>query len=310
MGGEMETTTTTPRVTIGMPVYNGENFIAETLDSLLAQTFTDFELIISDNASTDSTALICQEYAARDSRIRYDRLDKNVGASGNFNRLVDMARGEYFKWSAHDDIVYPAFLERCVDALDRDPGIIGSYTGAQAIDGSGRVLIDYDVKLRLDSRDPKKRYYDSINVHHPKITMVPVIIFGLIRTEVLKQTQCIGNYASSDGVLLGELSLQGRWYEVPETLFCYRHHAQQSWIAYNRYQLEAWYDPNRAGKITFPHWRLLKEHLLVVKQAPINPYDRLWCYGYIGRWIVDNWRGLLRNVMFAGRRSKMRVVTQ
>ena len=91
------------KVSIGMPVYNGEKFIREALDSLLAQTFTDFELIISDNASTDGTEAICREYAARDSRIRCVRQSENRGACANFQFVLDEAKGEYFMWAAADD---------------------------------------------------------------------------------------------------------------------------------------------------------------------------------------------------------------
>jgi glycosyltransferase involved in cell wall biosynthesis len=119
-----------PKVSIGMPVYNGENFIVESLDALFAQTFTDFELIICDNASTDRTGEICREYAARDARIRYCRNETNIGASANYNLTFELARGDYFKWAAHDDICAPTYVERCVEALDRDPGVALAYRRA------------------------------------------------------------------------------------------------------------------------------------------------------------------------------------
>ena len=99
-----------PRVTVGLPVFNGENYLAEALDSLLTQSFENFLLIISDNASTDSTQKICTDYSAKDPRIRYVRLDTNVGAAENYNRLVDVAEGDYFKWAAHDDNCRPEFF--------------------------------------------------------------------------------------------------------------------------------------------------------------------------------------------------------
>jgi glycosyltransferase involved in cell wall biosynthesis len=114
----------TPRVSIGLPVYNGENYLAETLDSILAQTFTDFEVIISDNASTDRTETICRQYAAQDRRIRYLRNTSNLGAAKNYNRVFELSQGEYFKWNGHDDPLAPVFLERCVAVLDRHPGVV------------------------------------------------------------------------------------------------------------------------------------------------------------------------------------------
>src|SRR5690242_6344650 len=102
--------TTSPKVSIGLPVYNGERFLAEAIDSVLAQTFTDFELIISDNASTDRTPEICKAYAEKDSRIRYYRNEENQGASWNFNRVFELSRGMCFQWLAHDDYIAPGFL--------------------------------------------------------------------------------------------------------------------------------------------------------------------------------------------------------
>src|ERR1700690_2651657 len=104
-----------PRVSIGLPVYNGEKYLAAAIDSLLAQTYADFELIISDNASTDRTAKICQEYAELDRRIRYYRQPKNCGIAGNFTRTLELARGEFFQWHAHDDICGPTLLARSVE---------------------------------------------------------------------------------------------------------------------------------------------------------------------------------------------------
>ena len=132
-----------PRVSIGMPVYNGENFLAEALDSMLAQTFVDFELIISDNASTDRTKAICRDYAARDRRIRYHRVDDNQGATWNFNHTFELARGEYFKWAAHDDLCDPTFVARCVEVLDSDPTVICCHTQTRHIDIHGNILWDY-----------------------------------------------------------------------------------------------------------------------------------------------------------------------
>ncbi|MCH9054911.1 glycosyltransferase [Synechococcus sp. PCC 6716] len=101
-----------PKISIGMPVYNGARYIREALDSLLAQTFTEFELIISDNASIDNTEAICREYAAKDHRVRYIRQSQNLGASANFKFVLDKALGEYFMWAAADDIWDKNWIEK------------------------------------------------------------------------------------------------------------------------------------------------------------------------------------------------------
>ena len=113
----------TPRLTIGLPVYNGEEFLAESLDALLGQSYEDYELVITDNASTDGTADLCRRYLAKDSRISYHRLPRNIGAAGNHNHVFTLARGELFKWASHDDLYGRTLLERCVEALDERPGL-------------------------------------------------------------------------------------------------------------------------------------------------------------------------------------------
>ena len=113
-----------PKVSIGMPVLNGENYIEPAIRSILAQTYSDFELIISDNASQDRTEEICLYYAKKDRRIRYHRNDSNIGAARNFNRTVELAKGQYFKWAAHDDTLAPEYLEKCLEVLEQDESLI------------------------------------------------------------------------------------------------------------------------------------------------------------------------------------------
>lgn len=280
-----------------MPVFNGERYLAETLDSILVQTYTDFELIISDNASTDGTEEICRAYAARDHRIRYFRNGTNLGACRNFNRVFELSSGAYFKWAAHDDLCAPTFLERCVAVLDQDPAVVLCYSRARAIDEHGAVLLNYDSKPRASSPEPKERFYECICVDHPQITIVPVMVFGVVRASALRKTRLIGNYASSDGVLLGELALRGRFYEIPEFLFCYRYYPEQSWVAHSRYEVGAWYDPKRAGKITFPHWRLLVEHFNSIGRALQSSPERAWCYAYLVWWARLIWKGLAKDLI-------------
>ncbi|MCA9950670.1 MAG: glycosyltransferase family 2 protein [Anaerolineales bacterium] len=285
--------TSIPRVSIGLPIYNGENFLEETLNSLLAQTFTDFELIITDNASTDNTQTICQGYAARDGRIRYYRNTENLGASGNYNRAFELARGEYFKWAAHDDLLAPQFLEKTVAVLDANPDVVLCYGLTEAIDGNGNILRLYPAKPDAADPEPSKRFYEFVCVPHPCVS-----VFGLIRTNVLRQTRLIGNYTGSDRPLLSELSLRGRFYEIPEVLFYYRNHADQSWGENaSHHSQQAWYDPHRAGKITFPHWRLLGEHLRSIRRAPLRFNDQVKCYLCMGWWARLHWKYLANNLI-------------
>src|SRR5262245_39663132 len=110
-----------PTVSVGLPVFNGENYLAEAIDSILAQTYRDFELIICDNASTDATEKIARGYADTDARVRYHRNVTNIGGARNQTLAMNMARGRYFRLSAHDDKIAPTFLEECVKVLDERP---------------------------------------------------------------------------------------------------------------------------------------------------------------------------------------------
>ena len=128
------------QVSIGIPVYNGEKYLAAALDSLLAQSFRDFEIVISDNASTDRTAEICRCYQNKDARVRYFRSDQNLGAAWNHNRVIELSSAPLFKWAACDDLHDPLYLARCVDALHNDSGVVLSHTYLRVIDEEGKAL--------------------------------------------------------------------------------------------------------------------------------------------------------------------------
>jgi glycosyltransferase involved in cell wall biosynthesis len=137
---------TTPLVSVGMPVYNGERHLREALDSLIAQTHRDFELIVADNASTDGTQAICEEYAARDRRISYFRHTRHTGAIDNFAFVFRRSRGKYFMWAAHDDKeADPRYLEGLLGEMESarggaEPDLV--FPDVSCIDGSGQVILE------------------------------------------------------------------------------------------------------------------------------------------------------------------------
>ncbi len=285
-----------PRVSIGLPVYNGQDYLGAALDSLLAQTCADFELIISDNGSTDGTERICREYARRDPRIRYYRVEQNRGAAWNFNRVFDLATAPYFKWAAHDDCCAPTCIEKCVEKLDGDPGLVLCHSRVAIIDEEGRPVEDYAVGLgRIDSPRPRDRFLDTILIRHRCYH-----IFGVMRREVLARTPRIANYIGSDLPLLAELSLHGRFCELPERLFISRDHKQRS-VRASLAKMPAWFDPNRDGTVVFRYWRYLREYLRCVCVAPLPRDERLACYARIGRWVCRYPVRLAEDVVMAVR---------
>ena len=287
-----------PRVSIGMPVYNGERFLNEALDSILSQTYRDFELIISDNASTDRTAAICEEYAAQDPRIKYIRNASNVGAAKNYNIVFRLAKGEYFKWAAHDDICQPTFIERCVNILDEQPAVVVCSPKALIIDINGQPTGHYPYRLVFTAVRPYERFRQFFKVKgfHP--------IFGVIRSSALAETGLIGNFEMADRVLLGELVLWGEFAEVPEFLFLRRKHDQISTKANpTDRQLAAWYDPSNQYRIILPSWRRLVEYMRAIHRSPLRWHEQMRCYLYLTQFLLvpHKWKTMLRDLVQAAR---------
>jgi glycosyltransferase involved in cell wall biosynthesis len=278
-----------PRVTVGVPVFNGDRFIAETLDSLLSQTFTDLEIVISDNASTDRTEGICREYVTRDPRVRYYRNDLNMGAAWNHNRVFELARGEYFRWNSADDICGPEYLTLCVAALDTDPSAVMATAQSVEIDAKGDILPAVTVPNQTllpivpPWAPPHIRFRQNIRLDH-----LCLAIYSLIRSSVLCRTRLIGNYPDADRVLLAHLALFGHCVVVPKTLFFNRDHDDRFTRYYNGERLReraAWFDPASAKRRTFPFWRELFELHGVVRRSPLEWPERLRCYCEIARWV-------------------------
>jgi len=276
------TLSSTPRLCIGLPVYNGENYLAAALESLLAQTFTDFRLIISDNASTDRTPEICGAFAQRDRRIDYRRAPENRGQAWNFNHVVAAADGEYFKWAAHDDVYAPRFVERCIEALDRHPQAILAYTPAQVIDERGAV-----VSRRRDPADatapmPAARFRELVWNWGTCLMM-----FGVCRLAALRRTQLLGAYPASDTILLAELALRGEMREIDEPLLLWRDHdCRPTRVCKSDAELAAWLAPENAGHMQFRHLTLFANYLRTIARVPLPLAQRLRCAAVMARWFA------------------------
>lgn len=283
-----------PPLTIGLPVHNGARFVGTAIDSILAQTYKNFELIISDNASTDETEIICRSYVEKDNRVHYIRSGINIGAVRNFNHLLETSESLYFKWAAHDDVLAPEYLSRCIEILDRHPSVVVCHTETIYIDEHGKTLGTFDDQLDLCSPRPHERYKNYLFRPYPRCNA----IFGVIRTKTLRQTPLFGSYLLSDRVLLGELSLRGKIHRVPEPLFLRRDHPHQAGkVNLTRESRQMWFDPILKEKITFPSWRLLAEHTRAVMRVPMNWYERLLCLKQLMTWIRQNGGKLVRDLL-------------
>ncbi|MHC4952196.1 MAG: glycosyltransferase family 2 protein [Planctomycetota bacterium] len=254
--------------------------------------------MISDNASTDKTQQICQAFADQDPRICYFRNPVNIGASGNFNRVFELSKGQYFKWMAHDDIIAPDFLARCITVLECDPSIVLCFSTISIVDTYGAIeRSDFSNHLaRVGLDHSSERFGDLILERHGCYH-----IWGLMRATVLAKTSLIGNYIGSDRGLLAELGLYGRLYEISEDLFMLRNHTGRSCKALPFYLRTAWFDSSMRGKRVLPNWRILLEYLKAVQRAPLSLDDRVRCHLLILYWIgaKGNWARLLLDLLVA-----------
>ena len=283
----------TPTVSVGLPIYNGERYLESALRSLLAQTFEDFELVISDNASTDRTEEICRDFLATDPRVRYHRNHKNIGGSPNHNRVRELSRGRYFMWASDDDLRAPTYLERCLDILEENPNLVICYTKTQRIDEHGQGIPSYvETDLDVGALSPAIRFAEVIQLGH---ILEPIL--GLIRSSALSRTRPEGSFADSDRVLLAELACLGPFYRISETLFFRRDHPGRSVRLYpTRQGRIAWSVPDKRGGISFPYWRELREFMEVLWRAPIDAVDRRIAYRHLFSWAMENRRFLRHDV--------------
>ncbi|MQA03025.1 MAG: glycosyltransferase [Streptosporangiales bacterium] len=278
--------TSTPRLSVGLPVYNGERYLGEALDALLGQTYRDFELIISDNASTDATRQICARYAERDDRIRYFRQPTNTGAAENHNFVFRQARGELFKWASHDDLYGRRLLEKCVAALDDDPQVVLAHAWQALIGAEGEVLEQIDYPLATDAPTAAERFASML------FTVGGDDFYGVIRSDVLRRTRLQESFHHADRVIVADLALQGRFHQVPEVLYFRRDHPGRAERAQPSMRARcANLDPRRANRIRHPRARLLAEYIwgfvAAVRRAPITPPERRRCYRQLARWLTD-----------------------
>lgn len=285
-----------PRVSVGLPVYNGEKYLEQAIDSILTQTYTDFELIISDNASRDRTQQICRTYASKDERVRYFRNETNIGANRNFNRVFELSSGEYFKWAACDDVHAPEFVERCVEVLDRDPSVVLCYPRTIQIDTDGQVLGPLDFDVDATSLRPSKRFYNMIHIDHWCFQ-----IFGVMRASVLRMTPCLGSHYGADRVLLAEISLLGRICELQEYLFFRRDHGQTSWQIVSSgdgEDLVAYFGADTAKRAGFWGFNNFHGYFAAANRAPLRSSERLLCYAQLLRLATEKTINRLRRRWF------------
>jgi glycosyltransferase involved in cell wall biosynthesis len=282
-----------PKVSIAIPAFNSERYIAQSIESMLGQTFGDFELVISDNASTDGTEAICRQFAAADGRVRYVRRADNIGGPANFCHVFRLCQGQYHKWSTADDFWHPSFLSEAVAVLDANPEVVLCYPRTQLVDADGQALEDYADNLELDDESPRERFrqlYRRIGLCNAQL--------GLIRRDAMLRTRLMASHLASDTDFLGELALLGKFRLLPDVRFYRRFHpASSSWERTSAAHQKAYYDPQNLRNLELDTWRRFVFQFGMVHRSGISLGDKLALYKDLGRGLRYKRDVLFRELM-------------
>lgn len=282
-----------PRLTIGVPVYNGEHYIAEALRSHLEQEFGDFELIVSDNCSDDATPDIVKEFEMADSRVHYTRNNTNLGGPANFNRLFRLASGSLFRWAAADDRIEPGYLAEVIALMDDDPSVVIGHSESMLIDPDSVPMLRMEqgwlggdgyleaIKLspppgddRFGSDLPHRRIDAIVNNNHRNF-----YIFGIMRRDVMLQTRLHGLFYGGDRTFLVEMAMRGRFAKVAGPLFASRSHAKNSGrnaLDFEELREHGAQDLRFAGQV-------MKGYLDAIKGADVTRAERARCYAVVAK---------------------------
>jgi glycosyltransferase involved in cell wall biosynthesis len=293
---------TTPTISVGLAVYNGENYVAQAIESILNQTLTDFELIITDNASTDRTSEICRTFAEKDSRIIYHKNTVNIGAVRNMNLVFSMARGKYFRWLGHDDFCAPETLAECTAVLDSDPSVVLCHTGVVEIDGTGKH-VGRGPWCDASSFLPHERFRNAIKMNYECYEQ-----YGVIRPEILRQARELQVYVDSDRTFLAELALYGRFQRLEKDFFFHRIHPQKSTVLFPAWRDRMiWYDPAFKTKITFPFWMQFIDYLKRIARVPLPFPEKIRCYVCMIGWLREgHGKSMVKDVLIAIQKTLFR----
>jgi glycosyltransferase involved in cell wall biosynthesis len=282
----------TPQISLGLPIWNGENHVEACLQNLQAQTFGDFELFIADNCSTDRTFEIVQDVAATDRRIRCYRQPENLGAARNYNDVFARAQAPYFKWVAHDDLCAPEYLETTYDILRQQPDVVLAHARSRLIDADGNALLDDDVDAFIDwagtlrsahpapDRATGDTPYDRFRSIVTRTTRA-FDIFGLLRTGMVARSQLHAPYYGSDIMLLAEFALYGKFYEHPSVMFYKRETARQSRSIKTKHERDKWIDPKVRIHNSLAFGRRTRSMLAAITNAPIGMSEKAKCYALV-----------------------------
>ena len=278
-------------------MYNGERYVAQAIESVLSQTETDLELVISDNASSDRTADICRDYASGDSRIRYFRNDVNLGALPNFNRAFLLSRGTFFKWAAHDDVLRADYLRLCTKALEDAPDAAMCQSAIEYIDEAGASLGVHAHHIEgSQAEDGAMRFTAMVLRPHDCYGMM-----GVLRRNIVDRAMPLESYHGADRALLARMALYGRFVSLPDALLQVRDHAgRYSRAQKNIRDRATWYDARNAGKLSFPVWRMYGSYWISIASSSLSGGEKARARLSLLRWWFVNFNSIRMAVDIAG----------
>jgi glycosyltransferase involved in cell wall biosynthesis len=288
------------KVIIGLPVYNGQKYLSAALESHLSQSFGDFDLVISDNGSTDATPEICAGYARKDTRVKYLRSAENRGLLWNHRRVFDAIESpsQYFRWAAADDIMEPGLLQAMVAVLNTRPEVEAVVPNTKNIDEDGETIGSMGRALDLQSSDVCERARQVLvgNYQH-------VIAFGLFRASTLRLMRTGPNYVGWDPIFVWELALRGQMVLTTGPALLRRYHAGAISHVKTAKEMRKWVEPNSKAGMEFPHWTWAYERARALIACPLSTRDRLRIGKLLTRATLWERRLLVRDVTQAARRS-------
>jgi glycosyltransferase involved in cell wall biosynthesis len=288
------------KVVVGLPVYNGQKYLPAAIDSLLSQSFSDFELVISDNGSSDATADICADYARMDTRVRYLRSAENRGILWNHRRVFEGVSSptQYFRWAGADDIMEPGLLQAMVTVLDTRPEVEAVMPDTKNIDDDGQIIGSMERVLDLQSSDVFERAHDILVANYQH-----VIAYGLLRVSTLRVMRTAPNYPGWDAVFAWELALRGLMVQSAGPVLLRRFHPGSISRVKTVREFRRWVEPNSKAGMNFPNWTWAYERARVLMACPLSPLERIRISAFLARATLWQRHALIGDVVQAARRA-------
>jgi len=288
------------KIIIGLPVYNGQKYLEAAIDSHLAQSFSDFQLVISDNGSNDATGEICTRYARQDSRVTYLRSPVNRGILWNHRRVLEPVNDAtlYFRWAGADDVMEPGLLAAMVEVLDARPDIEAVMPATKNIDEDGRVIRTMERTLNLESPDAVQRARQILLANYQH-----VIAYGLLRAPSLRHMRTGPDYIGWDPVFIWELALRGEIFQLVEPALLRRFHPGSISRVKTVKEMRKWVEPGTSAGMNFPHWTWAYERARSLFATPLPAGQKLQIGSVLLRATLWQKAQLARDVTQAVRRA-------